>query len=369
MKIMIDCFKLIKGEGKSTGIVNVARRLVRSFVNTDNEIIIIVNKYNRDDFDFEGKGTIITVDEYLPRNKFDIIRWELFGVAGYAKKYNPELVIFPRGFCPLVSSKKYVPVIHDLIPFWYEKNYPGVLNRVENFYIRWRLAASAKNAERVVTVSEYSKNDIADTFGIDRDKIKVLYNKVDGDYDLGQMEDVSDTGDASKVSDNPYILALASKLPHKNTLGVVKAYEEYCNLVEEPLDLVLIGDLGDISCSSSKGRIIVKSFISNDQEFYRIIGDAKLFLFLSLIEGFGLPPIEAMLRGVPVICADTSCLGEVAEGAYMTEPCNAVKTGRKIKEVLENDEIRAKMIADGCRNAKKYVGDYTQEELCVFYIS
>ena len=203
MNLVIDCFKLVKGAGKSIGIYNLAKSITehlggkalalaeeKSSSGGDSgkvphTVIVFGNAHNRKEFDVPG----VTFVEMKgnPLNKLYCIFWELFLVKKYAKRYQAGRILFPRGHRPVGRKGslgrcrggrkiKDTVIIHDLIPFYYDKHYPGFFNRLENAYIMYRLKVSMKKADRIITISEYSREDIMDKVPGCGNKIKVIYN-------------------------------------------------------------------------------------------------------------------------------------------------------------------------------------------------
>ncbi len=381
MRLVIDCFKLIKGVGKSIGIYNVAKIIVGSLGAQNaaksgttsavgsvasnsvgsvaetiaaidegkhpDKIFVLGNSRNRTDFDVPGVE-FIQIDKYDPENKIDIVMWELFHVANCCRKLKADRVFFPRGYAALTHPVYDIVMIHDLIPFYYAEHFPGVFNRLENFYITNRLRQSARTAKKVITISEASKQDIMKYCGVDEKKIKVINNS----YEKSDVPIVKDE------DQKPYICAMTSALPHKNAEGIIETYKRYSEITDAPLDLVLIG-LNDVSefdlPSEVKDRITCHKFIGDTAEMYRVMGGARAFLFLSLIEGFGLPPIEAMQLGVPVICSGVSSLPEVCgDAALLVDPKDPDEAAQNLKDLLSDDELRSTLIKRGYENVKRF---------------
>ena len=153
MRLVIDCFKLIKGKGKSIGIYNVALGIVRNLgrINKSNnnspvEIMVLGNKFNKVDFDVKGIR-FVEVEKLNPLNKFHLVFWELIGVTRMCKKLNADKVFYPRGFSSLVHDVYDVVLIHDCIPFYYNEFFSKYINKIENAYILWRLKESARNSK------------------------------------------------------------------------------------------------------------------------------------------------------------------------------------------------------------------------------
>lgn len=350
MRCIIDCFKLVKGAGKSIGIYNVALNLVRNISSLSEEynidITILGNEYNQEDFEISGVDFVkVNIN---PRNKLYCIFWELFDVVKYYKRYNADAILLPRGYTSLFHSMNDAILVHDMIPFYYATHYSGYFNRLENAYIMNRLKASIRNANKVITISEASKRDILDIVHVSDKKISVINNGRNR-IDVAPMEH------------KDYIVAMTSGLPHKNAKGIVRSYEEYAKSVSNPLPLKIIG-IDDASVFATDKSILDSitcyKYIKSNEDMHKLIGEAKLFLFLSEIEGFGFPPVEAMELGVPVICSNCSSLPEVVgDAAVLVDPKDYNAVGQAISELL-CDEDRQKLLVDkGLKNIERFGWD------------
>lgn len=368
MKLVIDCFKLVKGAGKSIGIYNLAQSIVkhlgeralREKANSEHEIIVLGNAYNKAEFRVPGIR-FVEVDKD-PADKLFCVWWELYLVRQCVKKYDADRVLFPRGYRPLCSKKglgrnqrgdwiKDTIIIHDLIPFYYDKYYPEVFNKTENAYIMNRLKASIRGADRIITISDYSKEDILSKVRGAESRITVINNGLN-DVSIGEAE----------VPDGlpqEYIVAMTSLLPHKNVQGVLKAYEAYYKRTENPLSLVVIGisDTSTYPEMNKEAASYVKccKFFDSFAVLCRVVAGAKAYLFLSLVEGFGFPPLEAMQLGVPVVCSDRSSLPEVvADAGVLVDPEDIVAVAEALSFVTTDEKLRKKLVEKGYENVKRF---------------
>lgn len=342
MKLVIDCFKQVKGAGKSIGIYNLARHLVCALArnrSSSHEIIVLGNSRNRDDFDIDGV-TFIEINKN-PLNKMVCIKWELFDVSVLAKKLGADKVLYPRGYASLLHRTKEYVIIHDMIPFYYDEHYKGYFNRLENCYIMWRLKASARHADRVITISEASKQDIIKYAHADEGKITVIYN---GYNRIGE--------NVFEPDDREYIVAVTSALPHKNAKGIAAVYAKYREIAENPLPLTIIGV--ERVEEAAEGITCIK-YVEKDEDLHRLIHNAKAFLFLSLVEGFGFPPIEAMQLETPVVCSDLSSLPEVVgDAALLVNPRDLSEAADALVKVTTDDAYARELVEKGRKNAERF---------------
>jgi Glycosyltransferase len=405
MNLVIDCFKLVKGAGKSIGIYNLAKSIavhlgekaaMQGTGTPDGKkvdsIIVLGNVHNRDEFDVPGVTFVEAGGN--PRNKLYCILWELVLVRKYARRYQADRVLFPRGYRP-IGTKGVIGthrggrkirdtiLIHDLIPFYYDKHYPGVFHKLENAYIMYRLKVSMEKADRIITISEYSKEDILDKAPGCGDKIAVIYNGLnDVAYEAWERKggttpekgfrEQKPEREAKKklwgkwlktgkkdVKAAGYIAAMTSGLPHKNAKGVLKTYEIYRRMTKEPLDLVVFG-ISDTSVladmdKDAAAHVRCYKYFEKFEDMCRMAAGAKAYLFLSYVEGFGFPPLEAMQLGVPVVCSDRSSLPEVvADAGLLVSPEDYEGAAEALLRVTTDMGLREELVRKGYENIRRF---------------
>jgi glycosyltransferase involved in cell wall biosynthesis len=205
---------------------------------------------------------------------------------------------------------------------------------------------SIRSSNQIITISLASKNDILSMVDVGEEKITVIHNGCNA---------ISYSKDKSNCS---YIVAITSGLPHKNADGIVNSYFEYVRTYADPLPITIIG-IPDINKYDLPDEIRIRitciKFIKDDRELHKIIANAKMFLFLSLIEGFGFPPIEAMQLGVPVICSRLSSLPEVvSEAAVLVDPTNYKEVAGALNALLNDEERQNELIIAGYQNYERF---------------
>lgn len=362
MRLLIDCYKLVKGAGKSIGIYNLTGSIITHLAATlpekpeCEEIIVLGNEYNQKDFDVPGV-TFVKVPGN-PLNKINMILWELFRVPVWAKKYHADRILFPRGYRPLFCSVKDTIIVHDLIPFYYHKYFPDTFNKLENAYIMNRLKASIRRANRVITISEYSLKEMEEMCPGCRDRVHVIYN---GYNDVSCPED-GKFKEVSPPDNGNYLFAVTSGLPHKNAAGILKAYDSYYQQAlrkkEKPLSLLAVGIEGTEGYSISEEaakHVTCYKFIKDFGDMCLLLKGARAFLFLSYMEGFGFPPLEAMQLGVPVVCSDRSSLPEVVKDAgILVDPDDFEAVTKALERVVSDEALREKLIEKGYQNIRRF---------------
>jgi glycosyltransferase involved in cell wall biosynthesis len=272
----------------------------------------------------------------------------------------PHLFWIPRGLpCP------YVLTVHDLLDHMYGAHDGSSLRRSLHFQLTRR---ALRKAARVLAVSQFTKSEIEKVFSIPRERIEVVYNAIDERFLSGHATQADRELIAERYQVNyPFLLYAGAIRPHKNVMRIIEAFSALKTELEKEhqlpdLKLIIIGD--DLSSHPGLRRTVVRSGVQNDVRFLgfvpievlRIFYDvAKVFVFPSLYEGFGLPPLEAMAHGTPVVTSNTSSLPEVAgNAALLVNPENVFEIQRALQRALLDPAVRTRMKQRGYEQAQRF---------------
>ncbi len=272
----------------------------------------------------------------------------------------PHLFWIPRGLsCP------YVLTVHDLLEHMYGSRNASSLRRNLHFHLTRRVL---RRAARVIAVSQFTRNEIEKLLNIADERIEVVYNAIDERFLRGHATEADRELIAQRYQVNyPFILYAGAIRPHKNLVRIIEAFSALKSELEKErqfpdLKLIIIGD--DLSSHPRLRRTVVRSGVQNDVRFLgfvpievlRIFYDvAKIFVFPSLYEGFGLPPLEAMAHGTPVVTSNTSSLPEVAgNAALLVNPENVFEIQRGLQRALLDPVLRAQMKQRGYEQAQRF---------------
>lgn len=253
--------------------------------------------------------------------------WEQIELPLYMRKHHKnELLISFSGLGP-VFRKNHISTIHDLAfivnPAWYSRTY--------TLYYKLMTPILVRNAKKIITVSNYSKKEISRIYPIVSDKIHVIYNALSDKFKTCETEEVA-------TIDEDYVLAVSSMDPRKNFPRLVDAFMQLENL---PYKLYIIGgkpnNFGDMKFSKYReDKVKFLGYVSDNElvEYYK---KASLFVYPSLFEGFGIPPLEAMSQGTPVLLSDIEVLREVCgDVAFYCNPYDINDIAEKIEYILSN---------------------------------
>jgi glycosyltransferase involved in cell wall biosynthesis len=261
----------------------------------------------------------------------------------------PNLFSVPRGLpCP------YVMTVHDMLEHMSRARQPGGFWGSVHLQLTKRVLSGAA---RIFAVSNFTKNEMEKLFGIPPERIEVVYNAIDERF-LGGHATVADRqliAERYRVT-YPFLLYAGRVSPHKNVVRMIEAFSALKTELEKEqafpdLKLIIIGD--DLSGNPDLRRTVIRSGMQNDVRFLgfvpievlRIFYDAaKIFVFPSLYEGFGLPPLEAMAHGTPVVTSNVSSLPEVVgNAAVLVNPENVFEIMRALHRVLLDQPLRERM--------------------------
>jgi glycosyltransferase involved in cell wall biosynthesis len=259
---------------------------------------------------------------------------------------------------PLVPCRSIV-TIHDCIHLMFPQYLP---NRLAYIYARASLAAAAARASRILTVSETSKSDILRYCNVPADRIIVIPNAIDDRLATPPSPDDMQRTRERYQLDGPFALYVGNIKPHKNLERLIEAFHLVRGEGFEQLKLLIIGD--QISKFPRLRRAVDRYKLHKHVRFLGFVGDdtlaalyrlATVFVFPSLYEGFGLPPLEAMASGTPVVTSDVSSLPEVVgDAAVLVDPYSAKSIADGIQRVLVDPDLRETLRRRGLERARAF---------------
>ncbi len=269
-----------------------------------------------------------------------------------------KLVHFPAFVCPIVKTSKYVITIHDMAYLLY----PEMFVKVYRFYLKFFVPLSAKRADLIIADSQNTQKDIIKFLGINSKKIRVIYPGINSYYKL--LEDKKKCEKTLKKFGvkNNYILTVGTLEPRKNIKGLVEAFSILCSNKDFKASLVIVGGKGwyyeelfeKIDYLKLQDRVIFTGYAS-EEEILHFYNMADLFVYPSFYEGFGLPLLEAMVCGCPVLASNVSSIPEVVgDAGHLVDPYNINDIADGILKVLSNEELKGRMISLGLERSKLF---------------
>ena len=319
-------------------------------------------------------------EEYQPRNeKFHKVladyQWytisEQIHMPILLNRYDLDLVHFPHFNIPFLYRKRFIITIHDLILL----NFPTIKSTTLNplwYWIKFlgyklTIKSAIYRSEKIVTVSEFTKNDILKHYKVPKDKIVVTYEAAEEILTEDRKESEEKVLKKYDII-KPYILYVGNAYPHKNLEALVLAYEQ---ISDKNLKLVLVGKedyfYKKLKKAVKDNSIIFTDFIS-DSELDVIYRNSLFYIFPSLYEGFGLPPLEAMKRGIPVAASNIPCLREIlGNNVCYFDARNTKNISETIISFSKDKMLQKDLIEKGSEWVKKYSWKKMAEETLTQY--
>ena len=371
MKVAIDT-RRISDFGVGTYIRNVVRTLGR--LDETNHYVLIGPADRLQEF-----GDLPANFESIDYSHPDDTTRNFFEYQSLIRRTECDLVHVPHlFFSPQHIPCRYVVTVHDLLEHLYPAQHNSSFQRTLRFYLTRRVL---RRAGRVLAVSNSTKNDVTRLFQVPEAKVDVVYNAIDERFKQGHATDAERQMIAERYQVNyPFLLYAGSVKPHKNILRVIEAFSALKGELEKEakfpdLKLIIIGD--ELSQHPDLRRTVIKSGMTNDVRFLgfvpidvlRIFYDAaKLFVFPSLYEGFGLPPLEAMSHGTPVVTSNTSSIPEVVgNAAVLVNPENVFDIMRALHRVLLDQPLRERLKQRGYEQAERFSWELSVKRILQIY--
>lgn len=342
------------GYRHQTGVQRVTYNITRELLKNPEEEYILIGKSPHYHFD---TSSFVNLD--LPNADHPCYD-KLVSLAGNAKQF--DLLFSPYYPVPERRNFKGVLLIYDLIALRHPEYFPNG-EGLKQFFLR--IGQSARQCERIITISEATKADVVDFFSIDPEKIVAVplaATDIFTQSDLNKPEVANRMILAKHRIGGPYLLSTCTIEPRKNLPRLLKAYEILRSRLKGRILLVLVGALGwkyqpfvaEVEKSPFKEDIIFTGYIE-DEELLVLYKNASVFVYPSLFEGFGLPVLEAMCCGIPVVTSNVSSLPEVAgDCAVYCDPYQEESIAEAIGSVLMAPSKAKEMSVRGLERSKRF---------------
>ncbi len=296
----------------------------------------------------------------------------------FLRGLSPDLVHIPLNRVPLLMIRPYVVTIHDMANLFYEET----PNKLRMQMRRFRFRRGLTRASRVIAVSEATRRDVENLMGVPPERVCRVYNAPDPGFlqhGPGDPEEQQRIMERYQIN-YPFLLYAGNIRRHKNVPRLVEAFavvreQLASHEVYRELRLVIIGDT--ISQYPAVRQAVMKSRVEHVVRFLGFVPfetlrcfyeRAAAFVFPSRYEGFGLPPLEAMACGAPVITSNVSSLPEVVgDAAVLVNPENVFDIARGVHDVLLNEHLRDEMIRRGRAQAARFSWERTARQVLEIY--
>lgn len=293
-----------------------------------------------------------------------------------ARKEKIDLLHCTGNTTPYWCPVPVVQTLHDIIFMDPIPRKDSMYQQVGNLYRRKIVPLSVRQSQAIITVSNYEKDRIVSRLGVDEKKIEVIYNGINEEqFKIHTDQKIFNRVRRSYNLPDDFILFIGNTAGRKNSLGAIEAYLMYLSKAVNPLPLVtpglsqnfIIQTLKKLNGIYDPAKFITPGYIK-DEDLPYLYSMSKLFLFPSLSEGFGMPIIEAMACGTPVITSKISCMPEVAgNAALLVDSLSAPAIADGLLKMLCNDDFRLDKVQKGLVNATRFSWTKTAEKVLGVY--
>jgi len=292
--------------------------------------------------------------------------WFEYSIPHTLKKIKPDLFVSPDAYNSLRSPFKSLLVIHDLNFEHYPEKMPWLIRK----YYRHFTPLFARKADRLATVSEFSKQDIIKQYDIDPAKIDVVYNGVNKDY-IPVNENIKKELKEKYTGGNDFFIYVGALIDRKNLDNLFKAFDLFKKTTKENIKLLIVGskmwynkDLKlTLDAMQYKDDVVFSGRLPIE-ELCRATASATAMTYVSYFEGFGIPILEAFAAGVPVITSNVTSLPEVAgNAALLVDPFDVEEISSAMKNLAENENLREDLIQKGFQRCQAFSWDLSAQYL------
>lgn len=400
MRIGIDCRTMLdRGrEGEAAGIGHYTYYLVKNILREDreDEFILFMDKKAGEKMRHDLVGDHPNVHiRHCPFRAFKQYLPFVYGqmvVSAMFERAKLDMLHAPANILPMFYRKRAVVTVHDLAvydhPEWFQMPYPQALSFAERVVVPY----SVEHASRVIAVSEHTKRDLIRLFRLPAGKIDVVYDGADLGENLAS-DPARDAAVAKKHRLRPgkYVLFLGTLEPRKNVPGAIHGFVSFAGgdyRRREEIDFIIAGRRGwkgeatieeiaranaelaaaaKVAGCQPRERIRHIGYVTLDEK-KRVMAKAAVFVFPSYYEGFGLPVIEAMSLGTPVITSARGALGEVAgDAAVIVEPDDVAGLAAAMKRMIEDKAAADVLRRAGLDRARNFSWRRTAQETVKVY--
>lgn len=365
MRIAVNTRLLLKGKLEGIGwyIHETLKRMVKA--HPEHQFFFFFDRPFDNQFVFAENVQPVVLGPQA-RHPFLYLAWFEWSVANALRKYKIDVFLSPDNFSSLRTKVPTCLVIHDLA----FEHYPQYIGRLDRWHYRKYVPKFALKANRIVAVSEFTKKDIIERYHVPQDKIDVIYNGAHEAYKPIAYEEKLAVRN-KYTEGRQYFLYTGSLHPRKNVINLLKAFVKFKRRQRSPMKLVIVGRMAWMAddIKEAKEKMPFKEEViwlgyQDIDELSKITAAAYALVYPSLFEGFGIPILEALKSGVPVITSNTSSMPEVVgDAGLLVEPGDVESIAAALERMYKDENGRAAFIKAAETQAQKFSWDISAQAL------
>ncbi|MEI6487936.1 MAG: glycosyltransferase family 1 protein [Bacteroidota bacterium] len=365
MEIVVNTRLLIKDKLEGIGwfTFETLKRITQN--HPDDHFVFLFDRDFDEEFLFADNITPIILSPPA-RHPFLFYWWFEFSVASFLNKFKPDLFISPDGYLSLRSNCKQLAVIHDLN----FEHYPNDVSFLVRKYYRYFFPKFARKATRIATVSEYSKNDIHQQYGITPSLIDVVFNGCNAKFTPVE-EEIKLATKKQYTYGCDYFVFVGALHPRKNISRLFQAFDSFKTKQKSNVKLVIVGEkyywTSEIKMTYLKMKhkedVLFTGRLSQ-VELRKVIASALALTYVPYFEGFGIPILEAFNCDVPVITSNATSMPEVAgDAALLVDPFSVDSIEKAMSSIFSSQLLRNELILKGRKRKLNFDWDKTANAL------
>jgi glycosyltransferase involved in cell wall biosynthesis len=365
MKIAINTRLLLKNKLEGIGWFTYETLSRITQQHKEHQFYFIFDRPFSDEFIFSDNITPIVIFPQA-RHPFLYYLWFEYSIPYVLKKINADLFFSPDGYLSLSTKVKSVHVIHDL-NFEY---YPQDLPFLERKYYKHFFPKYTQKADRIATVSEYTKNDIIKLYNISPEKIDIVYNGAsEAFHPLNENE--KELVKKKYTGGSNYFVFVGALNPRKNLVNLFKAFDIFRQAQYDDIKLLIVGEK---MWWTKQIRTAYEQMKNRDEvifsgrlgfnELTQVVSSAIALTYVSNFEGFGIPIMEAFYAGTPVITSNVTSMPEVAgNAALLVDPFSVESIGNAMQQIYSDKNLRKSLIEKGNERKKLFTWQKSADRL------
>lgn len=365
MRIAINTRLLIKNKLEGIGwfTYETLKRITTS--HPEHHFIFLFDRKPHPDFIFSSNVEAVVLSPQA-RHPILWIIWFEVSVFRFLRKNRIDLFVSPDGYISLRTKTPTMVVMHDINFFHHPEGVPAITR----FYYNYFFPRYARKASKMVTVSNYSKDDIVQNFGIDPNKISVSYNGANTAFTPLTNDEIASTRERL-TQGKPYFVFVGALSPRKNVARLITAFQQFQKVSKLDYRLVIVGepmfmttDIKEALNNLESKELVVFTGRLQIDRLRLVVGSAVALTYVPYFEGFGIPIVEAMRCHIPIIASNRTSIPEVAgDAAIYVDPFDIESMANAMKLVAIDPKLRDALAAKSAVRAQEFSWDKTAEEL------
>lgn len=365
MRIAVNTRLLLKDRLEGIGWFTYESLKRITLAHPEHDFIFIFDRKYNEEFIFSDN---IIPEVIFPqaRHPFLYYLWFEYSVPYILKKYKADLFLSPDGYLSLSTKVKSIAVFHDLCFEHYPDDMPGMALK----YYKYYFPKFAKKAARIATVSEFSKQDIMQQYGISDENIDVVYNGANESYFPLDSNAISMTK-SELTGGSDYFVYVGALHQRKNIDNLFRSFDLFKETDNKNTKLVLVGkkmwwteSLQSAYDSMKYKEDVILTGRLDTEKLHRVLGSAIALTYVSYFEGFGIPVVEAFYANVPVITSNVTSLPEVAgDAALLVDPFSVESIAEAMRKISLDENLRNELLIKGSKRKIMFSWDKTAVKL------